>query len=88
MNAKPLLLAALLGGCATTPPNLQQDLAQSAIPTAWKKGQVIYPQTKHIYIDIGGPASLRHSLEELKTAFAKSRRPQIGAATTARSRAC
>ncbi|WP_314260611.1 hypothetical protein [Cardiobacterium hominis] len=56
--------------------------------TAWKKGQVIYPQTKHIYIDIGGPASLRHSLEELKTAFAKSRRPQIGAATTARSRAC
>ena len=43
--------------------------------TAWKKGQVIYPQTKHIYIyidiDIGGPASLRHSLEELKTAFAK-----------------
>ena len=41
--------------------------------TAWKKGQVIYPQTKHIYIDIdiGGPASLRHSLEELKTAYAK-----------------
>lgn len=37
--------------------------------TAWKKGQVIYPQTKHIYID--GPASQRHSLKELKTAFAK-----------------
>ena len=35
MNAKPLLLAALLGGCATTPHNLQQDLAQSAIPSAW-----------------------------------------------------
>ena len=35
MNAKPLLLAALLGGCATTPHNLQQDLAQSAIPAAW-----------------------------------------------------
>ena len=36
MNAKPLILTALLAGCATTtPPNLQQDLAQSAIPTAW-----------------------------------------------------
>ena len=35
MNAKPLLLAALLTGCATTPHNLQQDLAQSAIPSAW-----------------------------------------------------
>ena len=36
MNAKPLLLAALLTGCAsTTPHNLQQDLAQSAIPAAW-----------------------------------------------------
>ena len=35
MNAKPLLLAALLGGCTTTPHNLQQDLAQSAIPAAW-----------------------------------------------------
>ena len=35
MNAKPLLLAALLSGCATTPHNLQQDLAQSAIPSAW-----------------------------------------------------
>ena len=36
MNAKPLLLAALLTGCAsTTPHNLQQELAQSAIPAAW-----------------------------------------------------
>ena len=36
MNAKPLILAALLTGCAsTTAPNLQQDLAQSAIPAAW-----------------------------------------------------
>ena len=36
MNAKPLILAALLTGCAsTTAPNLQQDLTQSAIPTAW-----------------------------------------------------
>ena len=36
MNAKPLILAALLTGCAsTTAPNLQQDLAQSAIPSAW-----------------------------------------------------
>ena len=35
-NSKTLILALLLSGCATTPPhNLQQDLAQSAIPSAW-----------------------------------------------------
>ncbi len=39
--------------------------------TAWKKGQVIYPQTKNVYIDIGGPTVLRATLKELKTAFAK-----------------
>ena len=36
MNAKPLLLAVLLAGCASsTPHNLQQELAQSAVPAAW-----------------------------------------------------
>ena len=62
-------LAAIGEDGASARQTLDNELVHGT--TAWKKGQVIYPQTKHIYIDIGGPASLRHSLEELKTAFAK-----------------
>ena len=62
-------LAAIGEDGASAKQTLDNELVHGT--TAWKKGQVIYPQTKHIYIDIGGPASLRHSLEELKTAFAK-----------------
>ena len=62
-------LAAIGEDGASARQTLDNELVHGT--TAWKKGQIIYPQTKHIYIDIGGPASLRHSLEELKTAFAK-----------------
>ena len=47
MNAKPLLLAALLSGCATTPHNLQQDLAQSAIPAAWMYQHASRSEAQH-----------------------------------------
>lgn len=39
--------------------------------TAWKNGQVVYPDTKHIYINVGGPTGLRKTLEAMKAAFAK-----------------
>ena len=38
--------------------------------TAGQKNQIVYPQTKNIYIDVGGPAALREILQELQAAFA------------------
>lgn len=39
--------------------------------TAWQKGQVIYPDTQDIYINVGGPSALQRTLETLKKAFGK-----------------
>ena len=39
--------------------------------TAWKKGQIIYPETKHVYINVGGPSALKGTLQTLKAAFGK-----------------
>lgn len=39
--------------------------------TAWQKGQVIYPETQDIYINVGGPSALQRTLETLKKAFGK-----------------
>jgi iron chelate ABC superfamily ATP binding cassette transporter, binding protein len=62
-------LAAIGEDGASAKQTLDNELVHGT--TAWKKGQVIYPQTKNVYIDIGGPTALRATLEELKTAFAK-----------------
>lgn len=39
--------------------------------TAWQKGQVVYPDTRHVYINLGGPSALKATLLEMKAAFAK-----------------
>ena len=62
-------LAAIGEDGASAKQTLDNELVHGT--TAWKKGQVIYPQTKNVYIDIGGPTVLRATLKELKTAFAK-----------------
>lgn len=62
-------LAAIGEDGASAKQTLDNELVHGT--TAWKKGQVIYPQTKNVYIDIGDPTALRATLEELKTAFAK-----------------
>ena len=39
--------------------------------TAWKKNQILYPETQFIYINVGGPSALKGTLQTLKTAFGK-----------------
>lgn len=41
--------------------------------TAWKKNQVIYPDTSNVYINIGGPSAVKGTLSELKEAFGKAK---------------
>ena len=39
--------------------------------TAWKNGHIIYPDTRNLYINIGGPSGLKGTLNELKAAFSQ-----------------
>ena len=62
-------LAAIGQDGASAKQTLDNELVHGT--TAWKNGHVLYPETKNIYINVGGPSALKGAMDELKAAFAK-----------------